>query len=253
MAALTQVISAGVDDNGSTENGGWANQLHQLVGDGALGNTLGIGGNVSQITNVSHLVGWSTVGLAKWVEMWAGRGTTVGVVTKLVDVEPTLRVGIVTSDFVRDRGWLVLGRLLKVDNSTDTSITTQNSNFTVLVPANNPIGSTQSQILTSFDHYFFANSIDQPWTFPTSQRSELKLGRKAKGEEGETLLFLSWRGIHTQQPQKHTQSKAKKVESARPIPKEEIIGWRKSVASCRLRSVLLVLWGLIHFQRKEEV
>lgn len=79
------------------------------------------------------------------------------------------------------------------------------------------------------------------------------MGRKAKGEEGETLLFLSWRGIHTQQPQKHTQSKAKKVESARPIPKEEIIGWRKSVASCRLRSVLLVLWGLIHFQRKEEV
>lgn len=129
VTTLTEVIGTGVNDNGSTEDRSWTEQLDQVVSDGTLSDTRGIGLDVTQVTNVSGLIRWGTVGLAEWVEVWTGRGTTVGVVTKLVNVETTLSVRVVTSDFVGNSGWLVLGSLLEVNGTGDTGITTQDSNF----------------------------------------------------------------------------------------------------------------------------
>lgn len=44
------------------------NQLHQLVGLGANGVALGIGGEVAQITDVTFLISGSAVGLAEGVD-----------------------------------------------------------------------------------------------------------------------------------------------------------------------------------------
>lgn len=131
MTTLAQVVRTSVHDNGSTEDGGWANQLDQRIMDGALGDTRGVGGDVTQVTNVSDLIGWGTVGLSEWVEVRTGRGATVGVVTKLVDVEPTLGIGIVTSDLVGDGGWLILRNLFETNNTGHTGVTTQDSNFSL--------------------------------------------------------------------------------------------------------------------------
>lgn len=50
----------------------WADELDQLVGGGAGGVSLGIGAEVSEVTNVTLLVGRGTVVLATGVD-WGGR------------------------------------------------------------------------------------------------------------------------------------------------------------------------------------
>jgi hypothetical protein len=129
VTTLTQIISTSVDNNGSTQDRSWTNQLDQVIRDGTLSDTFSIGLDVTQVTDVSDLVGWGTVGLAEWVEVWTSRGTAVGVVTKLVNVEATLSIDIVTSDLVGDSSWLVLRGLFKANNTGNTGVTTQYSNF----------------------------------------------------------------------------------------------------------------------------
>jgi tetrahydromethanopterin S-methyltransferase subunit F len=73
-------------------------ELHKGVGLGADGVTLSIGAEVAQVTNVADLILGSTMGLAEGVEVGACRGAAVGVVTKLVDMEATLSVGVVAGD-----------------------------------------------------------------------------------------------------------------------------------------------------------
>lgn len=77
----------------------WTEQLDQRVLLGTLGQTGGVGLDVTQVTDVSGVIFWSTVGLTERVEVRTSRGTTVGVVTELVDVEPTQSVRVVTTDF----------------------------------------------------------------------------------------------------------------------------------------------------------
>lgn len=50
------------------DNALWADQLDELVLDGALGVTLTIGLEVTEITNVTLLVGWGAVSLGVWVD-----------------------------------------------------------------------------------------------------------------------------------------------------------------------------------------
>ena len=63
--------------------------------------------------------------LAEGVEMRAGRGTTVGVVTELMDVHATLGVGVVACDVVGDGCWGGLGGLLEGDGSLDVGVTAE--------------------------------------------------------------------------------------------------------------------------------
>lgn len=58
----------------------------------------------------------------------AGRGAAVGVVTKGVDVETTLRVGIVASDIPSDGCGRRLRLLLEDDGATNLGVTSENSN-----------------------------------------------------------------------------------------------------------------------------
>lgn len=73
-------------------------QFDELVLLGANGVALGIGLEVTKVTDVTNLILGGTVGFAEGVEVGPSRGAAVGVVTELVDVEATLSVGIVAGN-----------------------------------------------------------------------------------------------------------------------------------------------------------
>lgn len=60
--------------------------------------------------------------------MGTGRGAAVGVVTKGVDVEATLGVGVVAGNVPGDGGGRGLALLLEGDGAGDLGVTTENSN-----------------------------------------------------------------------------------------------------------------------------
>lgn len=76
VAALSKIISAGMDNNGSANNGVLANELDFQVLLAALGNTATVGGDVTQVANVSVVVFGSSVGLLEGVEVRSSRGAT---------------------------------------------------------------------------------------------------------------------------------------------------------------------------------
>jgi hypothetical protein len=141
VSALAEVVGAGVDNNGALWKSVWlyvwrkgkvtyandalgADELDQLVLDAALGVTLAVGLEVTEVTDVTLLVAGGTVGLVVRVDWrWSahvhdcrhnivcaayqissaltvrsGRSAAVSVVTEGVDVHATLSVGIVASD-----------------------------------------------------------------------------------------------------------------------------------------------------------
>jgi hypothetical protein len=127
VVALAEIVSAGVDNDGTTNDGLGADELDELVGHGALGVALGISLEVAEVTNVADLVGRSTVGLAVGVEVRAGRSAAVGVVTEGVDVEATLGVGVVAGDVPGDGGGRALGLLLEHNGAGDLGVSTEDS------------------------------------------------------------------------------------------------------------------------------
>jgi len=68
VLALAEIVGAGVDDNGAAEDALGADQLDELVRDGALGVALGVGLEVAQVADVALAVGGSTVGLVVGVD-----------------------------------------------------------------------------------------------------------------------------------------------------------------------------------------
>ena len=116
VVALAEVVGAAVDDDGAADDAVLADELDQLVGDGALCVALAVGLEVTQVTDVALLILGSTVVLAVGVDLrvlafvWsfvvglreltvrAGGSAAVGVVAKGVDVHATLSVGIVAGD-----------------------------------------------------------------------------------------------------------------------------------------------------------
>ena len=86
--------------------------------------------------------------LAEGVEMRAGRGTTVGVVTELMNVHATFGVGVVARDVVGDGCWGGLGGLLEGDGSLDVGVTAEDCDCEggdVLVRVWLDVGSVQVQ------------------------------------------------------------------------------------------------------------
>lgn len=73
VAALAEVVGAGVDNDGAAEDALGADQLDVLVGDSALGVALGVGLEVAQVADVALAVGGSTVGLVVGVDWEGGR------------------------------------------------------------------------------------------------------------------------------------------------------------------------------------
>lgn len=73
VATLAEVVSAAVDDNGAADDAVRADQLDELVLDGALGNALGVRGDVAEVADVADLVGRRAVGLAEGVDCQRGQ------------------------------------------------------------------------------------------------------------------------------------------------------------------------------------
>ena len=73
VAALAEVVGAGVDDDGAAEHALGADQLDELVGDAALGVALAVRLEVAQVADVALAVLGRAVGLGEGVD-WVGRG-----------------------------------------------------------------------------------------------------------------------------------------------------------------------------------
>lgn len=150
VLTLAEVVSASVDDDGAAEDALGADQLDELVRDGALGVALGVGLEVAQVADVALAVGGGAVGLVVGVDcggrmvldgcglggsllgssrltVRTGAGAAVGVVTEGVDVHATLGVGVVAGDVPGDLGLGGLGGLLEGDGALDVGVTTDNS------------------------------------------------------------------------------------------------------------------------------
>ena len=152
---LAKVIGTGVDDKSPAEDALGADQLDELVADGALGVALTVSLVVAQVTYMAHRVGWGAVGLVLGVDcscqravlgkislpprqysgradqrltVRAGRGAAVGVVAKSVNVHATLSVGIVAGDVPADGRLGILGSLLKGDGARDLGVSTEDGN-----------------------------------------------------------------------------------------------------------------------------
>ena len=128
VPALTQVIGASVDNHGATNNGVLTEQLDKGVLLGTLGNPVSIGGDVTQVTDVTVVVFGGTVFLTKRVEVGASRSATIGVVTEGVDVETSQSIGVVTRNFPRNGGGVVFRSLFEVNDTGDLRVTSNNSN-----------------------------------------------------------------------------------------------------------------------------
>lgn len=64
--------------------------------------------------------------------MRTSRGTTVGVVTELVNVHTSEGIGVVARDVPRNRGWVGFVLLLEVDNSANLRVSSDNSNWVLV-------------------------------------------------------------------------------------------------------------------------
>lgn len=128
LASLTVVVGTVVHNNRSTKNAVGTNQLHPGILLGTLGNTVRVSRNVTQISNVSLVILRGTVVVTKWVEVRTSGSTTVGVVTKSVNVETSQGIWIVTSDLPGDGGWVRLGGLLEMDDSGNGFVSSYDGN-----------------------------------------------------------------------------------------------------------------------------
>lgn len=61
--------------------------------------------------------------------MWPSTCAAIGVISKLMDMEPSLSIGVIARDIICNCSWAVLVRLLEKHGTTDTSITTEDCDY----------------------------------------------------------------------------------------------------------------------------
>jgi hypothetical protein len=127
VVSLAQVIGTSVNDDGSTDDGVRADERKVRVADLNLGNTGGVGLEITQVTDVPDFSSSVTVGGTGRVEVRTSGGATVGVVTELVDVETSLGVGVHVLDFTRDGDRTAGGFLGEGDDTLDGGVSLENS------------------------------------------------------------------------------------------------------------------------------
>lgn len=126
VVSLAQVIDTSVDDDGSADDGMRADEGEYRVTDLNLGDTRGIGLEVTQVTDVPNFGGSVTVGGTGRVEVGTSGGATVGVVAELVDVEASLGVGVHVLDFTRDSDGTAGGFLSEGYDTLDRGVSLEN-------------------------------------------------------------------------------------------------------------------------------
>jgi len=118
MATESEIVLTLVDDNSASNDAVGSNKLELGIGGIQGGLAISTDGDVAEITGVADLGGGGTVGQAVGVEVSTSRHASVGVVTKLVDVETVLAGGQTSQlGLDVDGGGLVL--LGEVDGSGD--------------------------------------------------------------------------------------------------------------------------------------
>lgn len=127
MTTLSKVISATVDDHSSANDRVLTNQLDKQVSLLTLGKSAGVSGDVSKVSDVTNIVLRSSVVLLERVEVRTSGSASIGVVTKLVDVESTQSVGVVSGNLPGDGGVVVLSLLLEGDQTLDVGVSTKYS------------------------------------------------------------------------------------------------------------------------------
>lgn len=70
VSALAQVIGPRMHDDGTAQDALGTDQFDQLVGDGALGVTLGVGLEVTKVADVADGVGGGTVFFGEGIDCW---------------------------------------------------------------------------------------------------------------------------------------------------------------------------------------
>lgn len=83
MSALTEVIDILMYDDRSADHRMLTDQGYQVIGDGDIDLTSGIGLEVTEVTDMAILIGWATVSLTEWVEMRTGRNAAISQITEL--------------------------------------------------------------------------------------------------------------------------------------------------------------------------
>ena len=109
MAALAEVVHAGVHHERAAYNGMRAVQRDLVVHNVDDGDAVSVGGNVAQVAGVALLVRGRAVVLAPWVKVPAARRAAVGSVAELVDVEAVLAF-FQPADFALNASRAVLAR-----------------------------------------------------------------------------------------------------------------------------------------------
>lgn len=128
IAALAEVVSTGVDDEASTNDGVRAVEGDDLVGKVELSGTAAVRLDITEVTNVPLGVGGSTVVLFKGVVMGASRGTAVGVVSKLVDVHASLGVSVHVLNLTSDANGSIFRLLGEAYSAVDVGFTLEDNN-----------------------------------------------------------------------------------------------------------------------------
>jgi hypothetical protein len=127
VISLAQVIGTSVNDDGSTDDRVRADERKVRVADLNLGNTGGVGLEVTQVTDVPDFSSSVAVSGTGRVEVRTSGSATVGVVTELVDVEASLSVGVHVLDFTRDGNGTAGGFLGEGDDTLDGGVSLENS------------------------------------------------------------------------------------------------------------------------------
>jgi hypothetical protein len=98
VAALAEVVLAGVDDERAAEDRVGADERDLRVLDVDVDVARAVGLDVAEVADVALRVGGAAVVLAVGVEVGAGRGAARREVAELVDVEAALGVGVEALD-----------------------------------------------------------------------------------------------------------------------------------------------------------
>jgi len=87
VTSFAEIVDVGVNDDRSPDDGKRTGERDSGVGDLYIGDAIGTGVDVTEITSVSNIVDWSSMRLSVGIEMSAGGGAAVGVVAEFVDMK----------------------------------------------------------------------------------------------------------------------------------------------------------------------
>jgi len=126
VTSFAEIIDVSVNDDRSPDDGKRTGERDSGVGDLYIGDAIGTGVDVTEITSVSNIVDWSSMRLSVGIEMSAGGGATVGVVAEFVDMKAVGAWGE-TLEFAHDRDRGAGIGLGEVDRTLD-DLTSQDAN-----------------------------------------------------------------------------------------------------------------------------